>query len=101
MPQTMPKGFVIVLCLILIAPVAALAQANPVSMGAIGTPITPSDLGNWSFMPMISAAEAVQDAQAQGFRHVGRMRQDDYGDWIGQCGKGELIVFPDGRAYPL
>ena len=42
-------------------------RASPVSEGEIGTPITPDALGNWNFMPGISAAEAARDAQAQGF----------------------------------
>ena len=102
----MPQGFAIALCLmlgtsLLAASSQAFAQASPVSEGEIGTPITPDSLGNWNFMPGITASEAARDAQAQGFRSVSRLHQDDYGDWIGQCRKGELIVFPDGTAYPL
>ena len=102
----MPRGFAIVLCLMLGAPMLAaprpvFAQASPVSEGEIGTPITPDDLGNWNFMPGISAAEAARDAQAQGFGPVARLHQDDYGNWIADGPKGALIIFPDGSAYPL
>jgi hypothetical protein len=95
----MPKGFAIVICLILGASGPAFAQSSPMSEGPMGTPITPSDIGSWRFDPAISAEEAAADARAQGFTHVARLRQDDYGDWIGACGKGEFIVFPDGHAY--
>jgi hypothetical protein len=97
----MPQSFAVVLFLMLSASSPAFAQSSPVSEGPIGTPITPSDLGNWSFMPRISAAEAARDAQAQGFGPVGRLRLDDYGDWIADGPKGALIIFPDGSAYPL
>ena len=97
----MPKGFAIVLCLMLGASAPAFAQASPVSEGPIGTPITPSQLGGWNFSPGINKAEAAEDAREQGFAHVAGLREDDYGDWIGHCDKGQLIVFPDGRAYPL
>jgi hypothetical protein len=97
----MPRCFAIGLLLALGASGTAFAQASPVSAGPMGTPITPSDLGSWRFMPAISAAEAARDARSQGFGQVVRLRQDDYGDWIGQSGKGGLIVFPDGSAYPL
>ena len=64
-------------------------------------PITPQQLGNWNFSPGISQAEAEDDARAQGFGQTSRMREDDYGDWIGQSPKGALIIFPDGQAFPL
>jgi hypothetical protein len=97
----MPKGLAIVLCLTLGASGSAFAQASPVSAGPLGTPITPSDLGDWNFLPTISAAEAARDAREQGFGPVGRLRQDDYGNWIADSPKGALIIFPDGQAYPL
>lgn len=102
----MPKGFAIVWCLILGAPIVAgsrpaFAQASPVSVGPLGTAITPSDLGGWSFTPAISAAQAARDAEAQGFGPVARLRQDHYGNWIADSPKGALIIFPDGSAYPL
>jgi hypothetical protein len=97
----MPRGFVIALCLILGSSGPAFAQASPDSAGPMGTPITPSDLGGWNFAPTMSAEEAARDASDQGFGHVVRLREDNYGDWIGLSRKGELIVFPDGQAFPL
>jgi hypothetical protein len=102
----MPRSFAVALWLILAAPMpgvssAAFAQASPVSEGPMGTPITPSNLGSWNFMPTISASEAARDARAQGFGPVGGLHLDDYGDWIADGPKGALIIFPDGRAYPL
>jgi hypothetical protein len=97
----MPKGFVAVLCLMLGTSAPAFAQASPVSVGPMGTPITPSDLGGWSFTPTISAAEAARDAQEQGFGPVAGLHQDDYGNWLADGPKGALIIFPDGQAYPL
>ena len=97
----MPRGLIIALCLILGSTGPAFAQASPVSPGPMGTPITPSDLGGWNFAPTISADEAAQDARGQGFGHVIRLREDNYGDWIGLSRKGELIVFPDGQAFPF
>ena len=96
----MPRGFAIVLCLMLGASGPAFAQANTVSAGPIGTPITPSDLGNWRFAPTISAGEAARDAEEQGFGRVAQLRQDDYGNWIAESRKGPLIIFPDGQVYP-
>ena len=97
----MPQSFAVVLLLMLTASSPAFAQASPVSEGPMGTAITPSDLGAWNFAPSISAAEAARDAQAQGFGPVGRLRLDDYGDWIADGPKGALIIFPDGSVYPL
>ncbi|WP_419759265.1 hypothetical protein [Acidisoma sp.] len=97
----MPKGFVIVLCLMLGASSPAFAQASPVSVGPLGTPITPSDLGGWSASTPISAAEAARDAREQGFGKVAGLRKDDYGNWIAHSRKGALIIFPDGSAFPL
>ena len=102
----MPRRLAFVLIALLSAPLLAapgraFAQASPVSEGPLGTPITPSTLGSWDFLPGISADEAARDAQEQGFTAVAGLREDNYGDWIGTCGRGQLIVFPDGRAYPL
>jgi hypothetical protein len=97
----MPRSFVVVLCLMLAVSRPVFAQSSPVSEGPIGTPITPSDIGNWNFMPTISASEAARDAQAQGFGRVGGLHLDNYGDWIANGPKGALIIFPDGSAYPL
>jgi len=97
----MPRDFAIILCLLLGSSGPAFAQADPVSVGPMGTAITPSDLGGWNFTPAISAAQAARDAKAQGFGPVERLHQDDYGNWIADGPKGALIIFPDGSAYPL
>ena len=97
----MPKAFAFVLCLMLGAAGPAFAQASPVSVGPMGTPITPSDLGGWTLTPPISAAEAARDAREQGYAPVAGLHQDDYGNWIADSPKGALIIFPDGQAYPL
>jgi hypothetical protein len=97
----MPKTIVTVACLFLAGAASAFAQATPDASGPMGTPITPPQVGNWEFDPGISRAQAEDAASAQGFGHVSRLREDDYGNWIGESGKGALIIFPDGRAYPL
>ena len=102
----MPRGFAIVLCLMGGTPMLsgsspAFAQASPVSVGPMGTPITPSDVGGWSSSPPLSADEAARDAREQGFGTVGELHQDNYGNWIADSRKGALIIFPDGTAYPF
>ncbi|MBW4022397.1 MAG: hypothetical protein HIU92_04530 [Proteobacteria bacterium] len=95
----MPRTFALAFCLFLSAAGGAAAQESPVDSGPMGTPITPAQIGAWIFAPAISKTEAERDARAQGFGHISRMHRDDYGNWIGDSGKGGLIVFPDGRAY--
>jgi hypothetical protein len=97
MPRTL--GFAVVF--FLGAAGMALAQSTPVESGSAGTPITPPQVGDWMFSPTISKSEAEDDALAQGFGHISRLREDDYGDWIGESVKGALVIFPDGRAFPL
>jgi hypothetical protein len=97
----MPRTIAVALGVLLIAAGPALAQSTPVDNGPPGTPITPPQLGNWTFAPGIGEDEAAQDARAQGFVPVTGLRQDDYGNWIGNSRKGAFIIFPDGHAFPL
>jgi hypothetical protein len=97
----MPRIVAVTLCFWLGAVGLACAQATPDESGPMGTPITPPQMGNWIFCPTISKTEAENDAQAQGFGHISGLREDDYGDWIGTSGRGALVIFPDGRAFPL
>lgn len=92
---------ILVLSLMVASLGQAFAQASPVDSGPMGTPMTPPQIGGWVLQPGISKAEAAQDARAQGFAHVSHLREDNYGNWIGESGRGALIIFPDGRAYPL
>lgn len=79
----------------------AFAQAEPMSAGPPGTPITPAQIGHWVFSTGLSQEEAAADAQAHGYATVSSLHQDRYGDWIGQSAHGAFIVFPDGHAYPF
>jgi len=97
----MHKTVVVAFGLLLLLPGAARAQSTPVENGPPGTPITPPQLGNWTFSPGISEDEAARDARAQGFAPLAGLREDDYGDWIGDSRKGAFVIFPDGSAYPL
>jgi hypothetical protein len=97
----MPRTLSIAVCIFLGATGAAFAQATPDQSGPMGTPITPPMIGDWMFSPSISKAEAENDAEAQGFGPISRLREDDYGDWIGESRRGALVIFPDGRAFPL
>ncbi len=98
----MVRAILIVLVCALAAPgAAAFAQANPTGAGPLGTPMTPPQIGGWLTPPGLSEAEAEYDALAQGYRLAEPMREDRYGDWIGRSGKAGVIVFPDGKAFPL
>ncbi len=97
----MPNKIAVALGILLLVSGPALAQSTPVDNGPPGTPITPPQLGNWTFGPGIGAEEAAQDAKAQGYAPVTGLREDDYGDWIGTSQKGGFIIFPDGHAFPL
>jgi hypothetical protein len=97
----MPRTLGFALCFWIGLGGIAFAQSTPVESGQPGTPITPPAMGDWIFSPTISKAEAENDAEAQGFGHISRLREDDYGDWIGDSGKGSLVIFPDGQAFPF
>lgn len=98
----MGKTVVIVVAMIIgLGSAKAFAQAAPMSAGPPGTPITPAQIGHWVFSAGISQDEAMEDAQARGYRPVSGLHEDRYGDWIGQSGHGAFIVFPDGHAYPF
>jgi hypothetical protein len=97
----MPRIVAVTLCVWLGAAGLACAQSSPVESGQSGTPITPPQLGNWIFCPTISKDEAEDDARAQGFGPISGLHEDDYGDWIGTSRRGALVIFPDGRAFPL
>lgn len=97
----MCKAFTLAAMVLCLGTGTAFGQSEPMSSGPPGTPITPSQIGNWAFAAGISQQEAVEDAQANGYRAARGLHQDRYGDWIGQSGHGPFIVFPDGHAYPL
>lgn len=79
----------------------AFSQAEPMSAGPPGTPITPSQIGHWVLAAGLTREEAASDAGLQGYGGARGLREDRYGDWIGQSRRGAFIVFPDGRAYPF
>ncbi len=88
---------------IVLMPVAALAQSDPLSVGPMGTPITPEFVGAWSSGggPGITRAEAWQAAREDGFGPILNLSQDRYGDWMGQGARGSFVVLPNGEAFPL
>lgn len=98
MSKTVGIAVAVTLCL---SAGSAFAQAEPMSSGPPGTPITPAQIGNWTFAAGISQEEAAADAQAGGYFSARSLHEDRYGDWIGQSRRGAFIVFPDGHAYPL
>jgi hypothetical protein len=98
----MARSFLIILgFLVMCSGHKAWAQASPMDQGPLGTPVTPQQIGTWMAPPGMTQSEAAYDAGLQGYAQAHQMREDRYGDWIGQSGAGRFIVFPDGRAFPF
>jgi len=98
----MARSFLIILgFLVMCSGHQAWAQASPMDQGPLGTPVTPQQIGTWMAPPGMTQSEAAYDAGLQGYAQAHQMRENRYGDWIGQSGAGRFIVFPDGRAFPF